>query len=538
MSSTNLYQPTAEEEANGIFIFQQLFGTLPGIDGSIKVSTKTAIKALERSGVDRILLGTILKVVVDPENSRELIKMHQFHVALRLITLWQDGLLKQEINRAFKEERNQTTPVAVFQKTLWMSSGLNDFPPPSFQGISMLSEECIQNLSKRLKGGDTGTTTQLSLAPSPNQVLSTGAPAPAPAPMEAQSTPKLPKRAPTRQRSVSPDEKPPIDEITVQRRNSSQSATGLQSAIQQMERLGVDTNTRNIQDLKHLDTDNFELLQEQVALQMVLLESKPESDNTKAEQKPAPFRFKSKDLSEDQALQRAIYESTHEASSPPRIVAVPFVAAAPKDQGHSNWLRMNSLSTSFNDRHSETLGDKNKKKKGTKFNLTYAAYLASLDPSNGSSGAAASMKVNTGRDETSQSSDESDRKPAARKPAALKTAPDNQKAKLPKVEKPLQSKAIKTRVRRSKNYKDNRIDEYPQAVQELVMNGFALEKAIQGHSMLGDNFDDIVLFLTSNMTVKELVINGFNLHKVVEAYDLIGDNVDGLLTYLMTTRSS
>lgn len=89
----------------------------------------------------------------------------------------------------------------------------------------------------------------------------------------------------------------------------------------------------------------------------------------------------------------------------------------------------------------------------------------------------------------------------------------------------------------TRNADDNRVDEYPQAVQELVMNGFELEKAIQGYKMLGDNFDDIVLFLTSNMTVKELVINGFNIHKVVQAYDLIGDNMDDLLAYLMANAT-
>ena len=84
---------------------------------------------------------------------------------------------------------------------------------------------------------------------------------------------------------------------------------------------------------------------------------------------------------------------------------------------------------------------------------------------------------------------------------------------------------------------DETIYEYPQAVQELVMNGFELKKAIEGYKMLGDNFDDIVLFLTSNMTVKELVINGFNIHKVVQAYDLVGDNMDDLLAYLMTNST-
>ena len=53
--------------------------------------------------------------------------------------------------------------------------------------------------------------------------------------------------------------------------------------------------------------------------------------------------------------------------------------------------------------------------------------------------------------------------------------------------------------------KDSKIDEYPSCVQELVFNGFELEKAIQGYKMLGDNFDDIVLFLTSNTSIKELV---------------------------------
>lgn len=84
--------------------------------------------------------------------------------------------------------------------------------------------------------------------------------------------------------------------------------------------------------------------------------------------------------------------------------------------------------------------------------------------------------------------------------------------------------------------KSKLVDQYPQAVQELVINGFELDKAIQGYKMLGDNFDDIVLFLTANMTVKELVINGFNIHKAVRAYDLVGDNMDELLAFLMTAE--
>ena len=99
--------------------------------------------------------------------------------------------------------------------------------------------------------------------------------------------------------------------------------------------------------------------------------------------------------------------------------------------------------------------------------------------------------------------------------------------------KPAPTKATPTRAKVAPSKDGDKVDEYPQAVQELVMNGFELEKAIQGYKMFGDNFDDIVLFLTSNMTVKELVVNGFNLHKVLKAYELLGDDMDSLLQYLM-----
>ena len=94
----------------------------------------------------------------------------------------------------------------------------------------------------------------------------------------------------------------------------------------------------------------------------------------------------------------------------------------------------------------------------------------------------------------------------------------------------------KSNITSQKGGSNELIDQYPQAVQELVINGFELDKAIEGYKMLGDNFDDIVLFLTANMTVKELVINGFNIQKVVKAYDLIGDNMDELLAFLMSAE--
>ena len=34
-------------------------------------------------------------------------------------------------------------------------------------------------------------------------------------------------------------------------------------------------------------------------------------------------------------------------------------------------------------------------------------------------------------------------------------------------------------------------DEYPQVVQELVMNGFELSKVVRAYELIGDRFDDI-----------------------------------------------
>ncbi len=40
-------------------------------------------------------------------------------------------------------------------------------------------------------------------------------------------------------------------------------------------------------------------------------------------------------------------------------------------------------------------------------------------------------------------------------------------------------------------------DEYPALVQELVMNGFELQKVLCAYDLIGDNFDDLLSFLLS-----------------------------------------
>jgi len=41
-------------------------------------------------------------------------------------------------------------------------------------------------------------------------------------------------------------------------------------------------------------------------------------------------------------------------------------------------------------------------------------------------------------------------------------------------------------------------DEYPQTVQELVMNGFPLERVVKAYNLIGDNFDDLLTYLMSS----------------------------------------
>lgn len=41
-------------------------------------------------------------------------------------------------------------------------------------------------------------------------------------------------------------------------------------------------------------------------------------------------------------------------------------------------------------------------------------------------------------------------------------------------------------------------DEYPQTIQELVMNGFELPRVLKAYDLIGDNFDDLLAFLMSS----------------------------------------
>ena len=41
-------------------------------------------------------------------------------------------------------------------------------------------------------------------------------------------------------------------------------------------------------------------------------------------------------------------------------------------------------------------------------------------------------------------------------------------------------------------------EEYPQVVQELVMNGFELQDVIRAYEFVGDRFDDLLSFLLSS----------------------------------------
>lgn len=44
----------------------------------------------------------------------------------------------------------------------------------------------------------------------------------------------------------------------------------------------------------------------------------------------------------------------------------------------------------------------------------------------------------------------------------------------------------------------NQNGEYPQAVEDLVMNGFELSKVLRAYDLVGDNFDDLLSFLLTS----------------------------------------
>jgi len=461
------YEPTAEEEAYAVYLYEQLFGSFPA-NGVLNLQAKPTLAVLlETSGTDSIILRTIWTVAVNagshahydveappptttpttnqntttstrPSSSQSLTNMGQLHVLLRLIALAQDGILETELNKAFLQEQQQqqqastatspktkTTPVQVFQRILWMSQGMDDIDLPKFKHIPIPSHGFLQNLSTRIKGipelsyHAPRTTTTLSdvavpapspapmpmpapmpaPAPAPVPITTTShhhrpssthvassqvaAPAPAPIPLSAQTTaavspPKrpgqigVPQKGDNRYTSIPPEvdvtKKPPTSEDT----------RLLQSAIPQMETLGVhDTPRPDSSHLQPLDRDNtFEWIQEQHALQRALLESaaagplatakfamalRQQQQQQQTNQKSRSSRPQTKKdaasvtttgavsggrsrhkthttttssttakhtanpngrlLSEEEALQQAIYESTHDAAAAAAIVS-------------------------------------------------------------------------------------------------------------------------------------------------------------------------------------------------------------------------
>ena len=110
-------------------------------------------------------------------------------------------------------------------------------------------------------------------------------------------------------------------------------------------------NTHDSQDRKPLDHENFELLQ-----RIIADSGKQDTETVTTENISNTPLDKQNVFSEEQALQRAIYESTHDAVTSPRATsatkpiapeaaaaATTTIAAATTPPGGSNWLRMDSL---------------------------------------------------------------------------------------------------------------------------------------------------------------------------------------------------
>ena len=232
---SSLYKPTPIEEAYAIYIYDALFGNFP-VNKPLYLEKSSTIKILERSDVDVLFLKAIW-TVVDPEGMRCLTDIAQFHVMLRLIALAQEGLLEKEINRAFTQQKDQTTPVAVIKKTLWMTAD-EECPLPRFKGIPMPAKSLLEELSNRLQGTHKNQSTGPAPAPAPlNSTRNTPsshtspAPAPVPAPFPQPRTPPAKLKEPPK----IIDTKPVPNVINVKQ------PTGIESAIQQIENLGMNS---------------------------------------------------------------------------------------------------------------------------------------------------------------------------------------------------------------------------------------------------------------------------------------------------------
>jgi hypothetical protein len=92
-----------------------------------------------------------------------------------------------------------------------------------------------------------------------------------------------------------------------------------------------------VKTLKQLDPESFELLQEQAALQLAIIESKTPVSSASDSAQPANDYAA---MCEEEALQNAIYESTHAATPP---ISEKSVAMAPKQEVRKDWLPISAL---------------------------------------------------------------------------------------------------------------------------------------------------------------------------------------------------
>lgn len=227
--TSSLYNPTLEEEAYAIYIYEKMFGSFP-TNGNLHLDAKTILSAFTvKSGINGLILRSMWSVA-DPENKKLLTDISQFHIILRLVALMQEGLLEQELNSGF--EKTQMTPTAIMQKTLWMSSNYDDCPLPSFKGVPIPSKNFLRELSDKIKGNSAALPAS---APVPVPI---GAPAPAPYPIPlgapVPAPMPLPKPAPSPQNAAQQVTGPTNNR---QPTDQNDAYDGMQSAIQQIEGL-------------------------------------------------------------------------------------------------------------------------------------------------------------------------------------------------------------------------------------------------------------------------------------------------------------
>ncbi len=138
------YQPTAVEEAYGLFLLQTEFQIIPSTS-VFRIAGRQAVPFFCRSGIDRSVLRHMWSVV-DPQVDGYLSTTAQFDTMLRLTALAQTGPLLPTLSQT-----PHAAPEDILRQCLLQTTSMM-LPLPFFQGIVIPTTMDLQMIYQRAKG--------------------------------------------------------------------------------------------------------------------------------------------------------------------------------------------------------------------------------------------------------------------------------------------------------------------------------------------------------------------------------------------------